>query len=162
MEHKYRFSFRVGEASVDLESTDLVWLENKEKDYVTKLLEKASHLIKPTNGNDRAKPALVPQNLTITEFYKKFVKANKVTARPDIAVFFVYYLEKILKKEMIKTADVAQCFADVSYANYGKLDVADILNQARRKALLSCVNNHWLLTITGEVFVLNNLVGENQ
>ena len=162
MEHKYRVSFRIGDASFDIESTDLAWLESKEKNYVAKLLDKASQLIKSAEHNDRDKSAFLPQNLTINEFYKNYIKANKVTARPDIAVFFVYYLEKILKKEIIKTADVVQCFADVSYPNFSKLDIGDILNQAKRKALLNYVNNHWLLTITGEVFVLNNITGENQ
>ncbi|MGH7595660.1 MAG: hypothetical protein ACREOI_04875 [bacterium] len=162
MEHKYRVSFRIGDASFDLESTDLTWLETKEKDYVAKLWEKAGHLIKSTQHNDHPKTAFLPQNLTINEFYKKYIKTNKITARPDIAVFFVYYLEKILKKEIIKTADVVQCFADVSYPNYSKFDIGDILNEAKRKALLNYVNNNWLLTITGEVYVLNNITGENQ
>lgn len=160
MEHKYRVSFRVGEASFDIESTDRTWLENKEKDYVEKLLEKASHLIKSTEHI--AASEVIPQNLTINEFYKQHIKASKITARPDIAVFFVYYLEKILKKEFIKTADVAQCFADVSYPNYNKLNVTDILNQAKRKALLNYVNNIWSLTITGEDYVLNTITGKNQ
>lgn len=162
MDHKYRVSFRIGEASFDLESTDLAWLENKEKDYVAKLLEKATSFVKSADGNGHSSPAFLPQNLTINEFYKKFIKANKITARPDIAVFFVYYLEKILKKDIIKTADVTQCFADVSYPNYNKLNMTDILNQAKRKALLNYVNNLWTLTITGEDFVINSITSDNQ
>jgi hypothetical protein len=161
MEHKYRISFTVGGSAFDIESTDLAWLEGKEKEYLAKLSERPSQ---PTGSGIQvhAIGTVVAQNLTINEFYKKYIKPNKITARPDIGVFFVYFLEKVLKKDTITTVDVMQCFADVSYPNYNKLNVADILNQGRRKALLNNVNKLWSLTITGEDFVLNIITGENK
>jgi len=162
MDHKYKISFRIGDASFDLESTDLDWLENKEKDYVTKLLDKGGKIVKPAERNDHLQSTFRSQKLTIKEFYKNYIKANKITARPDLVVFFVYYLERILKKEVIKASDVIQCFADISYPNYNKLNVPDLLTQAKRKALLKYVNNFWSLTITGEDFVLNTILDKVQ
>jgi len=69
MEQKYRVSFRFGEASFDIESTDLNWLKNKEKEYVIRLLEKTGLFIKSTNGDNYARTAILPQNLTTKEFY---------------------------------------------------------------------------------------------
>lgn len=155
MEHKYRISVQMGDSGFEVESTDLQWLESKEKEYLDKLKEKPSRSVPPPPGYESP---VLPQNLTINEFYKKYIKSN-ITARPDIAVFFVYFLQNILKKETIKTSDVAQCFADVSYPNYNKLNFTDILNQGRRKALLNNVNNLWSLTITGEDFIINTITG---
>jgi len=162
MEHKYRISFTVGNSTFEIESTDLAWLEAKEKEYLAKVSETLTQRPKLPVGSQSTEAVVIPQNLTINEFYKTYIKPNKITARPDIAVFLVYYLEKILKKDAIKTGDVTQCFADVSYPNYNRLNIADILNQGKRKALLNNVNNLWSLTITGEDFVLNTITGENQ
>lgn len=133
---------------------------SKGKRVLAKLSESAASLQSPAQPPNQPTP--VPQNLNVNEFYKTYIKPKKITARPDIAVFFVYYLEKILKKETVPTADVTQCFADVSYPGYNNLNMTDILNQAKRKALLNNVNKLWSLTITGEDFVLNTLSGEKQ
>jgi hypothetical protein len=156
MEHTYRISVRIGDSSFEVESTDLTWLESKEKEYLSKLKERPS---RPTSQPPQTEPLIIPQNLTINEFYKRYIKSNNITSRSDIAVFFVYYLQKILKRDSIKTADIIQCFADVSYPNYSNLNMADILNKAKKKALLNNVNNLWSLTITGEDFILNTITG---
>jgi len=159
MDHKYRISIKSKDVGFELESTDLEWLEKKEKEYIEKFgtSRQTTHHV---TAKDES--IAIPQNLTINEFYKKYIKTNNVTARPDMAVFFVYYMQKILKREALKTGDIAQCFADVSFPNYNKLNFTDILNQARKKALLNSVNNLWSLTITGEDFVLNIMTGEGK
>jgi hypothetical protein len=161
MEEKYRIAFQVGDVRFEIEGTDKSWIEEKEKYYLEKVTEKLkkppAETIEPTK---EIRPTLVPQYLTINEFYQKYIKANKITSRPNIGVFFVYYLQKVLKKEEVKTQDVLQCFADISYPNYNKINMTDVLNQGKRKALLNYVNNNWSLTLTGEDFVLNSITSE--
>ena len=159
MDHKYRISIRIGNTSFDLESTDLAWLEKKEQEYLAKYGATPEQQQTSTSTEETV---LLPKNLTINEFYKKYIKPNNITSRSDIAVFFIYYLQKILTKDSIRTTDVTQCFADVSYPNYNRLNITDILNQAKKKALLNSVNNLWSLTITGEDFVLNNMTGKTK
>jgi len=158
MDHTYRLSFRTGDVRFEVESTDLAWLEKKEKEY----LERITSTPPPAPRSLGDVSQMLPQNLTINEFFKKYVKPNNISSRSDIVVFFVYFLQKVLKRDALKTADVAQCFADVSYPNYSKLNVTDILHQAKRKGLLNNVNNLWSLTITGEDFVLNVVTGEGK
>ncbi|MBW7843804.1 MAG: hypothetical protein H3C40_13870 [Ignavibacterium sp.] len=161
MADNYKISFTKGNTSFIIESTDKEWIELKEKEYLSKIAHTPVHT-KVSEEEKQPSPVAVPQNLTINEFYKNYIKPNKITSRPDIAVFFIYYLEKILKKDTIRTGDVTQCFADVSYPNYNKLNMADILSQSRKKALLNNVNNLWSLTITGEDYVLNIISGADQ
>jgi len=156
MEHTYRISVRIGDSSFELESTDREWLESKEKEYLSSFKEQPSRITSRRTETDQL---VLPQNLTINEFYKRYIKSNNITARSDIAVFFIYYLQNILKRDSIKTSDIVQCFADVSYPNYNKLNMTDILNQGKRKALLNNVNNLWSLTITGEDFIINTMTG---
>jgi len=163
MEQNYRISFQAGDAKFEIESTDKEWLEKKEKEYLDQVFEKRK---KRAEGKglwvEDVKSAPIAQSMSINEFYQKYVRANKITSRPNIAVFFVYYLQNILKKDNIKTQDVVQCFADISYPNYNKLNVTDILNQGKRKALLNYVNNIWSLTSTGEDFVLNIITNKEE
>ncbi|KAF0109081.1 MAG: hypothetical protein FD146_125 [Anaerolineaceae bacterium] len=157
MEHNYRISHRIGDSSFELESTDKDWVDKKEKEYLSKLVEQPAKRIKTSEKEpsfDEKKESL-PSNITINEFYRKYLKLSKVTSRPSMAVFFIYYLSKISKKDPIKTQDVLDCFAAISYPNYNNLNMADILNKAKRTALLNNVNNQWSLTITGEDYVLN-------
>jgi len=161
MEEKYRIAFQVGDLRFEIESTDKSWVEEKEKYYLEKLTEKLKKPpIEAVEPSKEIRPPLVPQYLTINEFYQRYIKANKITSRPNIAVFFVYYLQKLLKKEEVKTQDVLQCFADISYPNYNKINMTDVLNQGKRKALLNYVNNNWSLTLTGEDFVLNSITSQ--
>lgn len=166
MEQNYRISFQVGDAKFEIESTDQEWIEKKEKQYLEKIFESAKKGREPKGmqilPKEEIRGTAIPQNLTINEFYQKYIKGKKVTSRPNITVFFVYYLQKILKRDNIKTQDVTQCFADISYPNYNKLNITDILNQAKRKALLNYVNNIWSLTLTGEDFVLNTITNTEE
>jgi hypothetical protein len=148
MEHEYRISFHRDNVGFEIETTDLDWFERVV----------ASPAVAEVPARETTQ--MVPQNLTINEFFKKYIKPNNISSRADIVVFFVYFLQKVLKREALKTADVAQCFADVSYPNYSKLNVTDILHQARRRGLLNNVNSLWSLTITGEDFVLGVLTSE--
>lgn len=161
MANTYRISFRLADASFEIESTDKTWLHSKEKEYLEKLSPSPQHTrkvaaIPPEN---RTSPAV--SGATINEFFKKYIKSYNLS-RADISVFFIYYLQRIRKTDSIKTADVKQCFADVGFPKYNNLNIADILNQAKRKALLNYVNDFWSLTITGEDFVLNLMSGAPQ
>jgi hypothetical protein len=158
MEHNYRISYSLGDARFEIESTDKEWFDKKEKEYLTMLNQQPP---KPEDSSEIERKIKtnfsmdLNSNLTITEFYRKYLKASKITSRPSMAVFFIYYLSKIAKKDSIKTQDVSDCFAAISYPGYNKLNMADILSKAKRTALLNNVNNIWSLTITGEDFVLN-------
>ena len=155
MDQTYRISYHLEKTGFDIESTDKEWLEEKEKEYLAIVNSIALQPISSSIGSKVEKPAVLPQNLTINEFYRNIVTANNVRSRPDIAVFFIYYLEKIRKMETIKNADVAQCFADISYPGYNKFNFSDILNKAKNRALLNYINGLWSLTITGEDYVVN-------
>jgi hypothetical protein len=163
MEGKYRISFQIGELKFEIESNDKKWIEQKEIDYLKNVLQNTK--IKPISGQDETskyKPEpTISKSLTINEFYTKYIKNSKIKTRPNIAVFFVYYLEKMAKRENIRTQDVTQCFADISYPNYNKINMADVLAGAKSRALLNNVNNFWSLTTTGEDFVFNNLISES-
>ena len=160
----YRISFQIGNVSFEIESSDQKWVEAKEKQY----LKEYVHRTKPLPQNDivtsargepriEARPVTLSPHMSINEFYKKYVK--DITSRPDIAVFMVYYLQKVLKKDDITTADVTRCFANVSYPQYNRINMTDVLSRAKKKAFLNYINNFWKLTLTGEDFVLNAISG---
>ena len=155
MDQTYRISYHLTNSGFDIESTDKEWLEAKEKEYLARLNSIGSQPVSSLLESEGEKSTVLPQNLTINEFYRNIVSANRVQSRPDIAVFFIYYLEKVRKMETIKIADVQQCFADISYPGYNKLNFSDILNKAKNRALLNYVNGLWSLTITGEDYIVN-------
>jgi hypothetical protein len=165
METKYRVSLQIGTIGFTIESTDKDWVEAKEKQYLDEYLKEALRReplkIDLSGAIEKEKkiPPISP-SISINEFYRQYVKGNKIESRPNIAVFMVYFLEKILKKDEITSADITKCFGEISYPDYNKLNMTDILNQAKRKALLNYVNNFWKLTITGEDFVLNTISSE--
>ena len=105
-----------------------------------------------------ATPHTIPAQTTLHEFYRTYV--HKIKSRPTMSVFFIYYLQKIRKKDRIKTADVAQCFKDISYPNWNNINVTDTLASAKKRALLNYVNKLWSLTTTGEDYVLNTIAGK--
>lgn len=167
MEHTYRISFKIGDSSFEIESTDLKWLESKEKDYIKKLDTQASKFkseaqISAPSPKRPSSRDIVTLDMSLNEFFRSYIRERKITSRTTIVVFFVYYLERVLKKDEINMADVRQCFKDASYPNWNKLNVTDILRRARRRALLNHVNNLWSLTTTGEDFVLNSLTGKEE
>lgn len=156
MEHNYRIYYQLGDSSFEVESTDKEWVDKKEKEYISKFSpQNIKSSRSPADTQKLEKKEILSPNLTINEFYRNHVKSKDIKSRPEMAVFFIYYLTKISKKDTIKTADVQQCFADISYPNYNKLNITDILSKAKRKALLNYVNNSWSLTLTGEDYVLN-------
>ena len=161
MEHNYKISVKIGDASFEIETTDLKWLERKEKDYLKKLSAKAVEEVpeEPTKDVKARSPA-VPPKMTLNEFYRKYVQ--KIKSRPTNAVYFVYYLQKIRKKDKIKTADITNCFGGIGYPNWNKLNMTDILKSAKHRALVNYVNKLWSLTATGEDYVFNAITGKKK
>jgi len=160
MEHKYKISVKIGNASFEIESTDISWLKNKEKDYLKMLSEKAKEVPEEQPEEVEAGSLTVPPKMTLNEFYREYVQ--KIKSRPTITVYFIYYLQKIMKKDKIKTADVAKCFEGIGYPNWNKLNMTDILKSARRRALINYVNKLWSLTTTGEDYVFNTITGKKK
>jgi hypothetical protein len=156
MTQNYRISFSIDNVKFDIESTDKDWVVKKEKEYLERISKQSKKLPPGKEVEEKITPAVLPKNLTINEFYRAYVK-DQTKSRPNITVFLIYYLEKILNKISISTTDVKQSFADISYPNYNKLNFTDILQQAKRKGLLNYVDSVWSLTITGEDFVLNSI-----
>ncbi len=150
------FLLRAGNLRFEIESTDKEWIDSKEKEYLSKLGTQQSQ----TSSESSAKPEVVTtaslESLSVNEFYQKFAK-SKITSRPDLATFFVYYLSKVQKQDTIKNGDVTNCFAAIGYPSYNTLNMADILSKAKHKAFLNYVNNSWSMTLTGEDFVVNKL-----
>lgn len=159
MEKNYRISFKIGQISFEAESSDARWVERKEKEYFRKLVgREPKGGIKPEPPPLKIQSGAVPPKVNLTEFYRKYVQ--KVKRRPDIAVFFVYYLQSVKKKDNVRSSDVLHCFRDIGYPNWNKLNVTDILRRGKRRALLNCVNRLWSLTTTGEDYVLNTISGK--
>ena len=161
MEHNYKISFKIGNASFEIESTDINWLKSKEKDYLKILTAKAVEQVplKKTATLAVQSPA-VPPKMTLNEFYRKY--ALTIKSRPTTAVFLIYYLQKVMKKDKIITSDVTKCFRDISYPNWNKLNMTDILKSAKRRALVNYVNKLWSLTTTGEDYVFNTIAGKKK
>jgi len=161
MEHNYRVSFKLGEASYEIESTDLKWLKNKEADYLRMISGKAVAKVPDEQTKDvKARSPVIPPQMTLNEFYRKYVLAIK--SRPTISVYFVYYLQKIKKKDKIKTVDVTKCFQEIGYPNWNRINMTEALSSAKRRALVNYVNKLWSLTTTGEDYVFNAITGKKK
>lgn len=163
MEQKYKIVVRFDGIGFEVESTDKEWVENKEKEYLEKFYSKKI----PTKIETKVDYHLgelkdIQSNVNINEFYNKYIKANKISSRPDIAVFLVFYLQRIQKTSEIKSGDISSCFRDISYPGWNTLNYTDILNQCKRKGFLNYVNKNWSLTITGEDFVMNTFSGSSE
>jgi hypothetical protein len=164
MEKYFKISYKIGNAGFELESSEKDWIEIKEKEYLEKLSHQKISITASEGYVKSSKPmdsSKISESITVNEFYREYMKKLDLTSRQLIALFFVYYLEKIQKKTDIKSSDVITCFREIAYPNYSNLNMTDILHQAKRKAFLNNVNNYWSLTITGEDYVLNMLSGEN-
>jgi hypothetical protein len=159
MESKYKISFNYTDLSFEIESTNLHWIEEKTKS----LFEKIETLKNNSLSNTPTKAKNVGNNvdtsaisqLSVTEFYQVYIKKNNISTRTEIALFFIYYLEKVQKKSDIKTSDVAICFKEIGYPNYSQINFTDVLHQNRKKGLLNNVNGFWSLTITAMDFIFN-------
>ena len=162
MEHNYRISFKIGDSSFEIESTDLNWLESKEKEYFQKILAEVSkHREAPKHRLESQTEKIPTPETTLQEFYRQYIQ-KQVKSRPNIAVFFVYYLQKVMKEDTIKSSDILNCFKKISYPNYNKLNMTAILNNGKRRALINYVNKLWSLTTTGEDYVLNTITGKEK
>jgi hypothetical protein len=157
MSELYKLSVTRAGVTVSAESQDKEWVEERVQEYLS-----SAHLT-PLSGapedssGDQGQPSSVPASMTIPEFFRNYIKPLNLKSRPDLALFFVYYLEKMDGREEIKTSDAAACFAAVGYANHNKLNYTDILTSNRKKGLLNYVGSQWSLTFTGEDYVLNKL-----
>jgi len=161
MEQNYRISFKIGDSSFEIESSDANWLEKKEKEFFQKLLNRAPKRKGEAKDEEAEETeTLITPEITLNEFYHKYVK--KFKTRTNIAVMLVYYLQKVMKKDKIKSTDVANCFRDIAYPNWNKLNMTDVLSRSRHRALLNYVNKLWSLTTTGEDFVLNTISGKTK
>ncbi len=160
MSENYRISFQVGDFKFEIESTDKEWVESKEKEYLERIIQKGKTISSKKETTKPVKENTIPPNITINEFYKNYIKANNITSRPNIAVLFVYYLQKVIKQNEIKTQDVTKCFGDIQYPNYNNINITDILRRGKKRALLNYVNDLWSLTMTGEDFILNSITSE--
>ncbi len=160
MEQNYRIKVKIENTSFEIESTDLKWLEKKERDYIQKFYSKSSkHDTHDTKGEKIDKPQVPPQ-MSLNEFYRKYV--HTIKSRPTIAAYMVFYLQKIKKKDKIKTGDIVNCFKNIAYPNWNKLNITDILASCKRRALVNYVNKLWSLTTTGEDYVLNAITGKTK
>jgi hypothetical protein len=159
MVRNYRISVKVGESSFEIESTNAIWIKKKEKEYFDKLfVENVSQ--KRGKQETKLTGEGIPPKMSLNEFYRNYV--SEIKSRPIIALFLVYYLQKLQKKDTVKTSDVLNCFKEISYPNWNKLNMTDILNNAKRQALVNYVNKLWSLTTTGEDYVLNIVSGKTK
>lgn len=159
MEHKYKILVKIGDASFEIESTDIKWLKSKEKEYLEMLSAKAVEEVpKEQTKEVKAQSPAIPPKMNLNEFYQKYVK--KIKSRTTIAVYFVYYLQKIMKKDKIQTGDVSTCFQEIGYPNWNRINMTDTLSSAKRRALVNYVNKLWSLTTTGEDYVFNAITGK--
>lgn len=159
MEQKYKIALKFGDVGFEVEGTDKEWVETKEKEYLEKIYTSKAMTKKEPKSTPLSEPKEIQGDVNLNEFYNKYIKANKVSSRPDIAVFFVYFLQKIQKSSEIKSGGISNCFKDISYPSWNTLNFTDILNQGKRKGFLNYVNKNWSLTLTGEDFVMNTLSG---
>jgi hypothetical protein len=163
MEH-YKLVLTKDRISVEIASHDREWVEGKEKEY-RKFLEQElpAPTQRPVPGRtDSQRSSAVPAEIPVNEFYRKYVHSQKISSRPEIATFFVYYLTKVQNNSDVGSAEVKDLFKQVQYPGWNNVNISDVLNKAKKKALLNSVGNQWSLTITGEDYVLNNLSEPNE
>lgn len=94
--------------------------------------------------------------ISINEFYKNYI-SGKITSRPEIVTFFVYYLSKSTDKKEFAPAEIKDLFKQVGYPNWNGINISDTLSQSKKRAFLNNYNSLWSLSMTGEDFVLNKL-----
>jgi hypothetical protein len=166
MEKYFKIAYKAGEFSFELESSEMDWIEKKEKEYLKKLPDQTEMPLNVKKSKDELvqKPKAlsdISESMTINEFYNQHVKKLNIKSRTQIALFFVYYMETIQKRNDIKSGEIVNCFKAIHYPNWNKLNAPDLLLQNKKKAFLNNVNGYWSLTITGQDYVLNTLADEN-
>jgi len=139
MENNYRILLKIGESSFEIESTDADWIGKKEKEYLDRFFKEGAP---KHQGKRETEPTrqVLPHKMTLNEFYRKYI--SKIKSRSTIAVFFVYYLQKIQNKEKIKTVDVINCFKEIGYPGWSGLNITDILSGAKRRVYPYPLSRH--------------------
>jgi hypothetical protein len=151
--------------SIEISSHDRDWVEKKEKEYAKHLNglreqgPSASGIapIQEKRGDEQPALNLKIGQMPPNEFYRSFIHAKNIRSRPDIATFFVYYLSRVKGLEEITSSVIREQFRAAQYPAWNKINIADVLSRAKKKAFLNSVGNNWSLTITGEDFVLNTI-----
>ena len=157
----------MGNASFELESTDKAWLDDKEKQFIAMLEKLSKELgVEPVSRSSKYSTTgskvetgipMINQTMTANEFYVAYIKANDIKTRPQIALLFVYFLEKVQKKTDIKTGDVTNCFKEIGYPAWSSINVTDILNQNKKRGHLNFVNSYWSFTTTALDYIANKI-----
>lgn len=161
----YKISFSSGNLKFEVSSVEKSWVDEKIKEYseyIDKIISaehRNSSESKPSEQKsiNRSNDGDVYSKMSINEFYRAYIAAQKIKSRPDIATFFVFYLTKTSDKNEFTSGDVKDLFREIQYPNWNKINITDTLNQAKKRALLNNVNNAWALSLMGEEFVLNKL-----
>ncbi|MBI1769217.1 MAG: hypothetical protein HY015_05235 [Bacteroidetes bacterium] len=156
---EYKIHLAAGSTTIEIASSDKKWVAAQEKKYATlieHIIEGKAALIRkpPEEGGSGNDVSGISSKLSINEFYRKYIK-GKVISRNDIATFFIFFLTKTGEKKEFAPSEIKELFKSVGYPDWNSINISDVLNQARKKALLNSVNNQWSLSITGEDFVLN-------
>jgi hypothetical protein len=157
MENKYRIVISNASKTVEIESSDVTWLEKKQKELMkflsTEHTTEKSEMVTTKSSVQESKK--IPAHITINEFYRKY--CNDIKTNTDLSVYFLYYLNLIEKKKDINTNNIRELFIKVGIPKANTLNYADILGRAKKRALVNYINSYWSLTITGEDFVLNKI-----
>jgi len=163
MDSFYRMKISLGRVTVELESHDKQWLEEKEKTLLGTLLSDPSSVAKLIDKSDNTKSGAgidtSDSTLTINEFQRKYI-APKNFSRPTIALFLVYFLEKLKQADSISTNDVRDAFKSIAYPKYNTINYTDVLNQLKSKGYLNKIDGNWRLTITGIDYILSEIPSE--
>jgi hypothetical protein len=157
VENFYKVSLNLEESSFSVESTDREWTEQKQKELTQFVLSHQTTYDESSSEDQHRKTTIPAENITIQEYYKKYIQPISKTSRPDLAVLLVYFLERVKGQTEIKTGDIASAFANIGYPNYNKINFSDVLYNSRKKGFLNNVNNNWTLTITGEDFAVDRI-----
>jgi len=99
METIYKVNIVRGQMAFTVESQDKGWVEARTKEYLQMLAKWLNEAAPETQSHSRqsTSKSLPRGSMSPNEFYRAYIH-SKITSRPDIATFFVYYLEKIQKK----------------------------------------------------------------
>jgi hypothetical protein len=151
----------VGSLSLEIESPDKDWIEAKLKEYralVDAIKSKAPEALteEPLSAGLKQTNRTLKPGLSANEFYRQYVE-KRVKSRIELGVFFVYYLTQLSDKKEFTSTEVKDIFRKVGYPNWNKINVPDVLYQAKKRALLNNVGNLWSLSMTGEDFVLSKI-----
>ena len=157
MENKYRVLIANSSGTIEIESTDAGWVEKKQKELI-KLIRDDKNLEKKIVSQIKSselETKKIPSHITINEYYRQYCKEIKTNT--DLAVYFIYYMSWFEKKKDITTNHVRELFIKVGIPKANNLNYADILGRAKKRALVNYIDGFWILTITGEDFVLNTI-----